>query len=304
MPQRTAGKRGRKPVKPPAERFAIKYVHEYAREPLPAPSYPVDATGGIAPDAWLMLGNGPDPTVPQHPDGVGDCGYAAREHYRMAKAACNGEHVTLETAADLVAEYLAYDHGRDEGVVLADVLLAWYKAGKILGFAPVKHTDKAQADSAMQAFHGVLTGVSLTDDAEDLFDQGQPWTLENGEEPDPTEGHAILKVWADGAGYDKYITWGQEQEATENWTSACTDEMWVIITSEDSPVDLAALRADIDALHGTGGGPSPAPAPPAPPPPLPEPPAPQPPSPEPPDVFGFLRHLAQEILHWLERNHR
>jgi hypothetical protein len=40
------------------------------------------------------------------------------------------------------------------------------------------------------------------------------------------------------------------------WTAACLDEAWVIITQEDAQaanVNLAALRADIDALHGQGG---------------------------------------------------
>jgi hypothetical protein len=50
------------------------------------------------------------------------------------------------------------------------------------------------------------------------------------------------------------VTWGAVQESTVQWTAACLDEAWVVITQEDSAkVDLAALRADIDALHGTDG---------------------------------------------------
>ena len=37
----------------------------------------------------------------------------------------------------------------------------------------------------MQAFHGCYVGVDLTDDADELFQQGEPWTLANSEEPDP-----------------------------------------------------------------------------------------------------------------------
>jgi hypothetical protein len=53
------------------------------------------------------------------------------------------------------------------------------------------------------------------------------------------------------------VTWGAVQESTLDWTKACLDEAWVIITQEDAAaanVDIAALRADIDALHGQGGG--------------------------------------------------
>ena len=195
---RVPGLRGRLPVKPAGERFAIGYLSDYLREPLPAPAYPVDVTGGIGDQDWGMLGNGPDPTCTTYPNGVGDCTFAGRQHYKMAKAADYRETEQWETSNALVAEYLAYDDGQDNGAVIADLLLAWYKAGKILAFAPVDHTDPAAIDSAMQAFRGAYCGVDLTDDANDLFSQGQPWTIANGEQPDPSEGHCIVKVKADG----------------------------------------------------------------------------------------------------------
>jgi hypothetical protein len=258
---RTAGKRGRLPAKPAGERFAIDYVTAYAAA-LPAPIYPVDVTSGIT--DWRMLGNGPDPTVPQHPDGCGDCTFAGRQHNRMAKAAAAKAPEPWENAADLVAEYFAYDGGQDLGANISDLLLYWYKAGKILAFAPVDHTDPAAVDAAMQAFHGIYAGVSLTDNANDLFNEGKPWTLASGEQPDPNEGHCIVKVTADGKGCDGWVTWGARQDSDEAWTAACLDEAWVIITQEDAgaaDLDIAALRADIDALHGTGGdGAAPVPA--------------------------------------------
>ena len=148
------------------------------------------------------------------------------------------------------------------GVVLADVLLFWYQAGAITAFAPVDHTNPAAVDAAMAAFKGVIVGVNLTDDAERLFSEGLPWTVANGEQPDPALGHAILKVRADGHALDGYISWGAFQPATTAWSAATVEEIWAVLTTEDetAKVDLAALRADIDALHGTGGAP-PAPAP-------------------------------------------
>jgi hypothetical protein len=261
---RTAGRRGRLPVKPAGERFAIGYVHQYLTQPLPAPVYPVDVSGGIK--DWGMLGNGPDPTCETHPDGVGDCTFAGREHAKRAKAAAGHEIEQWETSDSLVAEYFAYDHGRDIGAVIADLLLAWYLAGKILAFAPVDHTDPAAVDSAMAAFHGAYCGVDLTDDADELFQEVKPWTVAGGQQPDPSEGHCILKVGADIAvlGSDTWVTWGALQKSTPEWATACLREAWVIITAEDAAaanLDIAALRADIDALHGTGGNEAPAPAP-------------------------------------------
>jgi hypothetical protein len=305
VPGRTPGKLGRQPAK----RVALRFIHEYAREPLPAPAYPVDVTGGIADNSWGMLGNGADPSCTTHPDGVGDCGYSARQHARMSKAACYGETETWETSDQLVAEYLLYDGGQDNGVVLADVLLAWYKAGRIKAFAPVDRTDPVAVDSAMQAFKGVIAGVDLPGNAQQQFGSGQPWTL-GGQQPDPSLGHAIVKVTADGHGADGWVTWGCRQDSDTAWTAACVQECWVIITGEDeaAKVEMAALLADIEALGGTGGRPAPAPAPP----PVPAPPAPVPPSPQP----GLLAELAalireveasaergiEEITGWLSRH--
>jgi hypothetical protein len=95
--------------------------------------------------------------------------------------------------------------------------------------------------------------VNLTDDADNLFEQGQPWTTANGEQADPNDGHCIVKVKADGSQYDGWVTWGAVQESTLSWTTACLDEAWVIITEEDAQatsLDIGKLRADIDALHG------------------------------------------------------
>ena len=291
MPARIPGLRGRLPVKPPAERFAIGYLSTYLRGPLPAPAYPVDVTGGIPDSAWGMCANGPDPTCTTYPNGLGDCGFAGKVHYGMAKAACYGETETPESSDALATEYLAYDHGQDIGVNLADVLLFWYQSGRIKAFAPVDHTDPAAVDAAMEAFKGVYVGVNLTDDANDLFNQGQPWTVANGEQADPSDGHCIVKVKADGQGLDGYVTWGALQPATREWTTACLEEAWAVVMTEDeaAKIDMGALLADIEALHGT------APAPGTAVPPIPPVPTVPPIPPVPVDPQGLLGKLAEAI---------
>lgn len=285
MPVRLAGKRGRLP----AQRLDLRFVHEYAAEPFPAPAYPVDVSGGIT--DFLMLGNGPDPTCTTYPDGVGDCTFAGRQHLKMAKAAAYHETEAWETSNELVAEYLAYDGGQDNGAVISSLLMTWYKAGIILAFAPVDHTDPAAVDAAMQAFHGVYVGVNLTDDADSLFSEGHPWTVANGEQSDPNDGHCIVKVRADGHSLDGWVTWGALQPSTLAWTAACLQEAWVIITPEDAEahgINIAALRADINALGGTGGAPEPAP------PPAPKP-VPVPPSPVPETLLEEAAELIRSI---------
>jgi len=174
----------------------------------------------------------------------------------MAKAAAGKETEKWEASDQLVTEYLAYNHGLDQGANIADLLLYWYKAGTILAFAPVDHASPAAVDAAMAAFHGAYVGVNLTDDADQLFAQGQPWNTGSGQRPDPADGHCILKVGADGTDFDSWVTWGGVQRSTLEWTRECLDEAWVIITQEDAgaaSLNIAALRADISALHGTGG---------------------------------------------------
>jgi hypothetical protein len=251
MPARIPGKRGLLAAKAPADRFPLRYLHEYAPS-LPAAKYPVDVSGGIT--DWLMMGNGPDPTCTTCPDGVGDCTYAGRQHLRMAKAAAGKLTETWESSSALVAEYLAYDHGQDDGAVISDLLLTWYRAGKILAFAPVDHTSPAAVDAAMQAFHGCYVGVSLTDDADDLFSEGRPWGSSGNVMPDRQDGHCVVKVKADGHSLDTYVTWGAGQGATLRWSANCLDECWALVTTEDEAAkidDYAALLADIGALHGT-----------------------------------------------------
>jgi hypothetical protein len=160
-----------------------------------------------------------------------------------------------ESSDALVAEYLAYDNGQDVGANIADLLLSWYKAGKIVAFAPVDHANRAACDSAMAAFHGLYVGVNLTDDADQLFSEHKPWTLDGGG-PDPQDGHCIVRVGAD-AHSDTWVTWGALQPSNRAWTKACVEEAWVVITGQDADatqnLNVDQLKADIDLLHGTGG---------------------------------------------------
>jgi TIR domain len=277
---RVAGRRGRLPVAPPAERLAIRSLSSYLTTPLPPPVYPVDVSAGIT--DWGMLGNGPDPTALTHPAGVSDATFTGLQHYRMAKAAAAGEAGPTETSDQLVAEYLAYTKGRDVGASIVELLLYWYKSGRILAFAPVDHTNPAEIDAAMAAFHGVYAGVNLTGDADALFEHDQPWTTSHGQQPNLDDGHCVVKVAADGREFDEWVTWGAVQKSTREWSSACVEEAWVIITEEDgasASIDLAALRADIDALHGTDSVHAPTPVAPPQPQPFESPPAPPAPVP-------------------------
>ena len=268
---RTVGLTGRLAPRAEADRFAIKWAHEYLGGALPTPVYPIDVTHGIS--DWGMLGN----------DQYGDCVPAAWSHDRML-----ADPRPTITADEVVQLYLTYDHGADDGVVIADFLLYLYQQKLINGFAPVQLES---VDAVMaQLARGVILGVNLTDDAQQLFSTRQPWTIANGERPDPADGHGILKVKAASlGGIGTCVTWGDVQQFEHDWGTSCIEEAFAVLNPDDmSADDYAAMCADLDALPQvhlapipTPPAPAPAPAPePVPAPPAPEP-APTPPAPVP-----------------------
>ena len=70
----------------------------------------------------------------------------------------------------------------------------------------------------MLNFNGVLLGCSLTDNAEQEFNDQQPWTITASEHPDPQEGHDIYLVKYDTqADTETIVTWGADQICTVAW---------------------------------------------------------------------------------------
>jgi hypothetical protein len=308
---------GRLAVKAPEDRLPIKWVHEYFGEAagLPPAGGSIDGTGGIADDAWLMLGNGPDDGAPGGVDVIspnvnggqpgGNCGPVASAHSEMAKGAA-GKLAALGFTADQWLElYLRYTGGQDVGVNIADWLLWLYQQKLIDAFAPVP-LDLDKMCAAAGLFHGTLVGADLTPNDQQEFFQGIPFS--GLLPPDPTLGHCLLLVTMVNslAGPFGLGTWGKRHLATLRWLMQCVvqnlnGEAWVIVTAQDaaeSNLELAALQADLDALGGTGTGPTPtprpSPVPPAPVPPIPSPgPAPAPVTPPP--ATGLV-HLLEAVM--------
>jgi hypothetical protein len=247
-----------------------------------------------------MLANGPDPTLtittaagPGQP--VGDCVEACTVHKAMADAAVGKEvGITFPNSNQTAAAYDTYDDGKDDGTEISAWLGAWYQgqlpdsllpeaAAFVQICGPVESANRAQVDAALQAFGALIFGVVLTADADSLFEQGKPWTVANGETPDPSDGHCVLLVRS-SADVDTYVTWGAYQLATKAWTEACTDEVWAVITVEmarDTGLNLDALLADIRAMGGQAE-PTPTPIPTPAPTPVPTPPPTPAPTPIPP----------------------
>jgi hypothetical protein len=276
-----------------------------------------------------MLGN----------DEFGNCGPAATEHYRMAKAALgNGQFEVGFVQPDTTETedlYFAYgiaqgepgpdpDEGVDNASWLA-YLFALTQAAKLASTTPddieefayaeldvesAGATDRVHAE--MLAFHGVLVGCNLTDDAEAEFEEGLPWIVTTSEQPDPNDGHDVLLVAYDNTGQkafdgyvvgDQFVTWSALQWADVEWDASAIDEAWVIVTKEDADnagVDFDALLAACKALGGIvepTPAPAPAPTPTPVPVPVPTPPPTPAPTPAPPSI---IKEIERDVEHAAE----
>jgi hypothetical protein len=157
--------------------------------------------------------------------------------------------------------------------------LGWlYQQGIIDGYGEVPLSEFREY---AVAFDGVLIGCLLSDEAEQEFESGKPWTESASEPPDPNDGHDVLltKYAADGS--ITVVTWGALQDCTPAWVANNIQEAWAILDEDDAKragVDWDVLVAELQAINGTVTPPSaPTPPPsPAPPAPTPTPPAPTP----------------------------
>jgi hypothetical protein len=234
----------------------LPFIHTYRTvAPMPLPAIG-DVTGGIGDDGWEMLGNGPTPGLTiTTPNGkgapVGDCTYAGRQHYRMAKAACAGtlDKTTWESPNELVTEYLLDDHGQDVGATMAQLARKWFEDKKVLAYAPVDLSNAYEVRWAMLQFKGIWTGVSMPQIAETQFGDDEPWSLTGTADADePADGHCIVQVRYRPGSAD-FVTWAHAQRAMASWIAAFRNTGIVFITEDDPTIDLPALRVDISRLH-------------------------------------------------------
>lgn len=268
-----------------------------------------DVTNGLTDIG--MLGNAEE----------GDCVPAATEHFRMTKGLYSGD--TAPTEVETLKLYHDYGAAQgqgpdsDEGVEIAswlqwlfEVTQAAKEAGddiEEIAYVEITDLDPDNLGVEMLEFRGLILGVDLTDDAQQLF-PNSPWTVANGETPDPQEGHGILHAKFDKATQmAEEGTWAQFQQATYDWLRACVTEAWAIMTREDAENSNVDFDACVAAIKAAGGqvspnlpeplSPSPAPPAPSPSPSLPPSPSPEPdPSPTPSGPPpGQLKRLEQDL---------
>jgi hypothetical protein len=261
MKRHRAGKLGRKMGV--SEIGSQVKLSDYLVDPFPIFQQAEDFTSGV--DEWDgMLGN----------DVYSDCGVVGDVRVCQANAwtakeepAGNVNDAMWPTAAEVIATYLAYDGGQDNGVDLGQWLL-WRTKNPIGplppigGFAQVSVVEP-EYSSALHVFGALYDGVLISQEAMDEFEAGEPWT---STATDWVGGHCspCLKLpKTSGApnvpGYGRRYTWSKSWLFTWDWWRATREESYVIFTPAQmnapsgvfNNVKVAQLKADIEKLHGT-----------------------------------------------------
>lgn len=248
-------KLGRRPALIPAGLRDLTY---YAAGPLPAAAASV-AIPQVA--DWNLLGNGPDPALPEYPQGLGDCGVAGLEHGFMAAAADTAATETFPDSEQAAGYYLTYGDGQDNGVVLSQYLgyveQNGYYGLEVSAYAPVSVHDISTLRFAVDAYDFAYLGITVTQAMMDAADGPAPWTWTLEETSgDVLGGHCIICV-----GYDSTwlycVSWGEIVRVAYPAWHQIGDEAWAVLVGEVSSggtdghgLNLAALHADIGRLRG------------------------------------------------------
>jgi hypothetical protein len=249
---------GRKALKTDSRTLMLA---RYMTSALKAPPAKCDWTKGIA--DWGMMLNGPEPTEPQFPNGLGDCTIAGLAHAIQVWTANNGSMTTVPDAT-ILSYYEKFDGyvlgnpKTDNGGVELDVLNNFQKNGfaghPLLAFADPKVANLTQVRQAISLFGGVYIGLSLPVTAQtqkvwDVSAQGGA-----NAKPGSWGGHCVFV-----AAYDQKtftcITWGKLQTMTVAfWNKYCDEAhallspMWISGKGAPNGFNLAQLKADLQAI--------------------------------------------------------
>jgi len=245
----------------------------YCRALAPAPDV-CDYSAKVP--SWPMLGN----------DAYGDCTFAGAAHLSQCWADNTGRPFVPDDRA-VVAEYLSFTGGEDNGCVELDVLKKWRAEGivghKIGAFAALAAADHEHLRQTVYLFGGAYLGVALPLSAKNqtVWDVPSQGPIDRGS-PGSWGGHCVVVAAYDAAG-PIVVTWGQLKRMTWAFYDAYVDEAYAILAQDflsdvgkaPNGFDIAALAADLEQVGQMQSPPMP--LPPAPNPPPPAPPAPTPP---------------------------
>ena len=222
---------------------------------LPPANGDIDRCSEI-PD-WQMFGN----------NEWGDCVEAMGLHADIAMSTYAGNPVTYADGygVQLYTDVTGFDpnagppgnNPTDNGTEIQTLLEYWKGTGftsadgsvhKIAGYAKFGNpADEVLLAQVLEVFGCVCVGVSLQQDQETQFGNGQPWDYVPGDSFIGGHGIALQRRSVGGIGTLHYITWGAAQKATRAFQYFCAGqgngEAWAVVSAD-------WLEANGDSLEG------------------------------------------------------
>lgn len=186
-----------------------------------------------------MLGNGPDPSYTINGgQPVGDCGFAMFTHADQVVAMLEVMGVPAFTANQVVKAYFAYNHGKDVGVVLADLCHTLYVTGilgvRLAGYVAGRGAVEDEVTGITQHCGVSFCGIMVSQSMEDAFNSADPKNVfeykGTAADRDILGGHAVPTVAFDlGDGTIDIITWARRMRWTIETLEHYLDEHWAPI---------------------------------------------------------------------------
>lgn len=204
---------------------------------------------------WGMLGN----------DKYGNCAWAGAAHETMLLNAEAGKTVEF-TTEDVLSDYASTGFvpatgANDNGTDLLQ-MAEYRRTTGIIDAAGIRHRiaaylafDPTNPDQlAIATFFFTACGVAsiVMDDADDLFDEGKPWTSDG---TPSNEGHYTPCIQRK-SGLWQLVTWGGDQMATpdymekEAYQGIAFVSIEMMVNGKDlDGFGLNELQQDLNALH-------------------------------------------------------
>lgn len=200
-------------------------------------------------EAWLMLGNGPDPSIPAAwkaaREGCGDCAWAGPAHETMEldkKAQRAVAPFNAEVVIKQYSEYSGYNPvtgESDNGAQVRDVL-RWRQhkglsdangsAHMIGPYVALEPKNIAHLLLATYLFECVGIGIEVPDSAQNQFSEGKPWSVVPGAKVEG--GHYVPVTGRPEVGVIAFVTWARRTLMTDGFYKTYNDEAWGYVSPE------------------------------------------------------------------------
>lgn len=195
-------------------------------------------------------------------DQFGDCVIAGRAHMTLRfEKFEQGKLITINDT-DVVNEYFKESGGQDTGLIMLDSLNSWRrgwtignKTYNIYAYGILNSGNIDEVKSTIYLLSGAYTGFALPQSAKAQFDSRQIWDVTNGPEAEPGSwgGHCVyIKRYEKALTSTNFtaITWGVEQEMSQDFLLKYCDEAYGIVDDINKWADPANDPLDVQKLNG------------------------------------------------------